>query len=139
MKAESKVQLPTSVPDTVVAVLGYACLNYAQVPTVGTAEQETFKWLVSIAGGLLLCGFLAGKIWREFVSSRNKLAADDMRMRSHEKRIRSLEIERAALRATFVALLGRFDIEKTRLAEIGAELSRYDVDENPTDDGTGGT
>jgi hypothetical protein len=137
MKAESKLNLPLSVPDTVIAVLGYACLNYVQIPLNLTAEQETFKWLVSIAGGLLFCGFLAGRIWREFVSSRSKLAADDMRMRSHDKRLRALEMERAALRATFVALLGRFDIEKTRLSQINAEIARYNVDEDPTDDGTG--
>jgi hypothetical protein len=138
MKAESKLNLPLSVPDTVIAVLGYACLNYVQIPLGGTAEQETFKWLVSIAGGLLFCGFLAGRIWREFVSSRHKLEADAQRMRSHDRRIRSLEMERSAMRAMFVALLGRLDLDKTRLSEVSAELARYDYEE-PTDNGDGTT
>ena len=137
-RVEHKVQLPTAVPDTVVAVLGYACLNYMQVPLGITPEQEAFKWLVSIAGGLLFCGFMAGKIWRDFTSSRRKLAADDMRMRSHERRLRSLEMERVALRAIFTSLLGKFDIDGTRLDEINAEIARYDVDEDITDDGNGG-
>lgn len=131
LKVANKMQLPMPAWDTAVAVFGFCGLNYIQVPPSVSPEQETIKWAVSIVGGVMFCAFMAGKIWRDLTTSQKE---DARSIRSLERRMRQVELDRTALRAMFVALLGKFDIDKTRLAEIGAELERYD-DEEPTDDG----
>ena len=126
------ITLPAAICD--LGVFGYLYLNAIQLPN--PEALITPERLISLGGVLLAAGFFAGQIWKDFKGSKTKIVNDDGRIRSLEKRLRIMELERAALRATFTALLGRFDIEKTRLSEIGAELASYDVEE-PTDDGNG--
>jgi hypothetical protein len=128
--------MPLMVPKVMaeVGLFSFIYLNAIQMPNTW-GEFLTPEKALWTAGGLLMVGFYGGRIWRDFLGSKSKIINDDQRIRSLERRLRTIELGQSSLRSTFVALLGKFDIDHTRTMEIGAALAYYD-DEEPTDDGS---
>ena len=126
------ITLPAAICD--LGIFGYLYLNAIQLPN--PEALITPERLISLGGVLLAAGFFAGQIWKDFKGSKTKIVNDDSRIRSLERRLRAMELDIRGIRSMFVALMGKFDIDKRSLAEMNEELARYDAEE-PTDDGNG--
>ena len=90
-----------------------------------TVTPERFFWVV---GGILFCGFYSGKFWREFVSTKSKVASDYAYMKEIKASLaaieRQLDRDRAEVKQDLIARRALVDKEVTVLTMGVAALER---------------